>query len=157
MSRFEKWSFTAATLVVGLSGLAYWYFAYGLVSDDPFSVINHPLQPVALDIHVLAAPAMLFLAGILFRSHVRGKLRGGGRARRASGIGLIGVFVLMGGSGYLLQVAVRDRLRDAAFYVHVFSGLVFLPLYLGHLLGVGRIRRRRSESQTERRTEREAA
>ncbi len=157
MSRLEKWSFTVASLTVGLSGIAYWYLAYGLVNDDPFSVINHPLQPVALDIHVLAAPVMLFLAGILFRSHVVGKLSSGCRPRRTSGLWLIAVFVLMGGSGYLLQVVVSDWLRNAVFYVHLITGLVFLPLYLGHFLRGARDRSRRSERQVSERTEREAA
>ena len=65
MNRWERWTFGLLTLGVLLSGGVYFWMKYLLVNDDPFSVVNHPWQSAMLAAHVLAAPGLLLMFGIL--------------------------------------------------------------------------------------------
>ena len=71
MSRWQAWSSHIVTMIVGASGLIYLWIKYFMRTDDPFSVVNHPLQPFLLDAHVLSAPLLVFLFGLMFESHIR--------------------------------------------------------------------------------------
>src|SRR5262249_18552710 len=80
----------ASTLAVAATGLAYAAFKHLMVNDDPFSAVNHPLQPWALKLHVLAAPVLVFAVGMIFKDHVVAKYRNGvTRASRRSGVLLL--------------------------------------------------------------------
>ncbi len=64
-----------ATALVGLSGVAYAWMKFMLPEpDDPFTLIRHPLQPWALDLHVLAAPLFMLAVGIILREHILARL-----------------------------------------------------------------------------------
>jgi hypothetical protein len=105
---------------------------YMLQSDDPFAVVNHPMQPAMLDAHVLAAPAFLVLFGILFNSHVVAKL-GRWIPNRRSGLVALATVALMTGSGYLLQVVTGARTRQVTLAIHIVSGSIFAVAYVVHL------------------------
>jgi len=75
MTTAQKLLLTLSTLTVLVSGLVYGalkYFGEWLATHllglfpaitDPFSSIRHPLQPWALDMHVLAAPVLIYGLG----------------------------------------------------------------------------------------------
>lgn len=142
MKRWERWSFNLASLVVVVTGFAYFWMRYLITTDDPFAVVNHPWQGPMLQAHVLAAPLFILVFGIVLNSHVMRKLRASRIPNRKSGYASLATFVLMVASGYLLQVASSDEWLKGLVAVHVASGAVFSLTYAGHLLVSVRLARR---------------
>lgn len=141
MTTWEKAALSVLTAVVSASGLAYLWMKYFMVTDDPLAVVNHPLQPQMLSVHVLAAPALVLVFGIVYRSHV-GKMLGAGQsANRRSGLLVATTFLLMMASGYGLPVSTSDALSRVLVVVHVASGVLFFLAYLVHLVVSFRVRR----------------
>ena len=134
MNRWERWTFGLLTLGVLLSGGAYFWMKYLLVNDDPFSVVNHPWQSAMLAAHVLAAPGLLLMFGILVDGHVRRKVGASRITNRRSGFVSFGSFFVMAASGYLLQVLTSDAVLGVTSVVHVVSGVLFGVSYLAHLV-----------------------
>ena len=132
MTRAEAWSLHAGTFLVGLSGLVYGWMRYFARPADEFAVVNHPLQPLLRDVHVLAAPAFLFACGLIWNEHVWRRVRSGHRVRRASGLVLAAALLPMAASGYFLQVAEGDVARKTWIGVHVASSLLWLAVYVLH-------------------------
>ena len=110
MTRWKKSSFSALAMTVSLSGGAYGWMKYLLTTDDPFAVVNHPLQPLMLHLHVASAPAFLVLFGILLDSHVAERI-GRDLPNRGSGLLSFGTILVMSVSGYALQIVTGDRAR----------------------------------------------
>ena len=134
MKRWERWTFGLLSLVVAVSGFAYFWMKYMIANDDPFAVVNHPWQPVMLSAHVLAAPALLLMFGIVLNSHIMRKLGTAYTANRRSGLTSLACFFTMTASGYLLQVVTADTLLDALIVAHVGSGALFSIAYVVHLV-----------------------
>ena len=137
MTALDRALVHGSTAAVGVTGLAYFAFKHFMAGDDPFSAVNHPLQPWALKAHVLAAPILVFAIGLIFRDHVLAKARNGGTRRvKRSGLAL-GIAVLPAtATGYLLPVLASGGSRDAVAWAHVGFGTALLALHLGHLLVV---------------------
>ena len=134
MRRWERWSFNGLNIVVAITGLAYLYMKYLLASDDPFAVVNHPWQSSMLSLHVVAAPFVILLFGIVLRSHIIKKLVSNSRPDRRTGwISLIS-FSLMAVSGYLLQVATSVAWLNALVVTHIGTSTVFIVGYGAHLV-----------------------
>ena len=132
MTRWETWLSHVSVTAVTASGLAYFWMKYLLETDDPFALVNHPWQPAMLSLHILAAPVLLFVLGLIVSSHVRRKLSSGSSANRRSGwIGLI-CFPLMAASGYALQISASAWTTRTAFVAHLASSAVFALGYLAH-------------------------
>lgn len=144
MKPWEKWSFAFLSGVLTITGILYLWMKYLLENDDPFSVINHPLQPLMLDLHILAAPLFLFLTGYLIHSHVAKKLTGGVKANRKTGIVSLIMLPLMTISGYALQIFAQPAWLRIALILHLSSGIVFAGSYLTHLLISYRLYRRQA-------------
>lgn len=132
MSRFEAWAIHLSTLLVGGTGLVYAWLRYVATPADPYAVA-HPLQPAAQHLHLLAAPLLVFAAGLIWREHVWAHFQRGVRARRRSGLGLLLTLVPMVASGYLLQAAVEPAWRSVWVGVHLGASGLWLAAYLGHL------------------------
>ena len=133
MNPWQRRLLWITTALLTLSGLGYAAMRYLLQADDPFSAYNHPLQPWALDLHVLAAPALVLAIGWFWGSHVLPMLRRRAGSR-PSGLALIGIALVMTASGYLLQVSAAAALRTAAAWLHGISGVAFFLLLAGHSL-----------------------
>ena len=58
MTRFERWAVWVTSVLTFVTGVVYLWMKYFLVSDDPFAVVNHPLQPVVLKLHIVVAPLL---------------------------------------------------------------------------------------------------
>lgn len=132
MRPWETWLAHISTILVALSGIAYLWMKYVLVNDDPFSLVNHPWQPAMLSLHVAAAPALVFAAGLIANSHIRKKLETGTREGRRSGMLSIITLPLMIASGYALQIVTTPLLSDIARVSHIVSSSVFVVGYAAH-------------------------
>lgn len=150
MSPFERWLLHGSNLLVGGTGLVYAWMIYLARPADPYSLVNHPLQPQAQHLHVLFAPLLIFAAGLVWRQHVWSHFRRGVPARRRSGLSLILMLVPMVASGYLIQTAVDDQWRKTWVGIHLVTSGLWIVAYAGHQIPalVARMRRRRLPSGT---------
>lgn len=156
MTAFEKnavWSTTAATAVTGI-GL--WVTKYMAESSDPWAVINHPLQPWFLKIHILVAPLMIFAVGMITMRHIWAHLKSGLPRARKSGLSALYIGVPMVVSGYLIQTVTQTGLLTALAYVHIVTGLAFCVGFALHQVAATRRtkRDRREAGERRRRTRR---
>lgn len=148
MTRWERWAFNVFTLAVTVSGGAYFVMKDLLPHDDPFAVINHPWQPTMLATHVVAAPCLILVFGIVLRSHILGQLLLNARPNRRTGWVSLASFAAMGLSGYLLQVVADPTWLRGLAVTHVATSLVFLAGYTTHLLIGWRLSHRSIASAT---------
>jgi hypothetical protein len=132
MNRGERWLVHLSNLTVIVTGLAYAVMKYLLEPADPFAVINHPLQPLTLTLHLLAAPLLVLAVGILWKGHIAPQWRSGRPAGKVSGIGLGLTFLPMVLSGYLLQTASAPFWRQAWLAVHLATSAVWLLMFIAH-------------------------
>ena len=142
MKRWERWSLNGTALMVALSGFVYLWMKYGMQSDDPFAVVNHPWQSAMLKVHVIASPAFLLLFGVVLNSHVMRKLRATNERNRRSGLISLGTFAAMVITGYALQVVMDEWWLGALVALHVAAGAIFTVSYATHLLVSIRLVRR---------------
>ena len=134
MTRWERWALNLCTLAIAVTGYAYIWMKYALRSDDPFAVVNHPWQGATLDLHLMVAPVLILIFGIVFSSHVRKKLSTPRLPNRKSGLWSLGTFAVMVLSGYLLQVSSNEAWLQAMVVLHIASGAVFSVTYAAHLI-----------------------
>jgi uncharacterized membrane protein YidH (DUF202 family) len=120
--------------LMAFTGVAFAVMKYWMKSDDPFAVINHPMQPYALDAHVLIGPLALFAFGWTFAAHILPALAKGA-PKRATGIWTMVFIALMVASGFLMQVSTGDATRKAFAVAHWISSALFVIGYAAHLTG----------------------
>ena len=123
-----------ANALVGGTGLVYAAMRYLAEPDDPFAVVNHPLQPLFQHLHLLCAPILVFVAGFLWQRHVLGRLTSEGSKGRGSGWALILTLIPMVLSGYLIQTATEDTWRSIWIGVHLATSAAWLAGYGAHLV-----------------------
>ncbi len=133
MSRGQAVFLHLANLAVAGTGLVYAWMRYLLQPADEWAVVNHPWQPLVQHLHVLSAPLLVFAIGLIWSVHALAKLRNGRRGR-ASGLGLMALFLPMAASGYLLQVAVDPGWRQTWIWIHVASSLLWVAAFAFHKL-----------------------
>lgn len=148
MSRWQAWSSHIITVLLGGSGIAYFVMKYLTTTDDPFAVVNHPLQPLMLDLHLIAAPPIIFLFGLMFESHIQKKLQSAGKTNRRSGIAAAVTFGAMTLSGYALQVFAAETLIMVAWVIHLASSSIFVLSYAIHQAVNFRLWRARLRSES---------
>jgi len=151
MSHAERWLIHFSNLLVGGTGLVYAVMKYLLEPASPFSVINHPLQPLVLAIHLVAAPLLVLSVGILWRGHIAEHWRSGQPAGRISGAALGLTFLPMMLSGYLLQTASAPFWRQTWLVVHLTTSAVWTLMFLAHQVSflVRRVRSKRGAANAE--------
>jgi uncharacterized membrane protein YidH (DUF202 family) len=132
MKTWETWLSHISTIVVTVSGLAYLSMKYLMETDDPFAVVNHPWQSAMLSLHVLAAPVLVFVIGLIANSHIQKKLRSGVPTNRLTGISSMISLPLMIVSGYALQVVTATLLMQVMLGLHLVSSSVFAVTYVIH-------------------------
>jgi hypothetical protein len=140
MNRLEAWLLHLSTIVLTITGAVYAYMHYLMKSADPFSVINSPIEPYLLDIHIIAAPMLVVAIGIILHSHILFKIEGGSRAARKSGLILIPLFLIMAVSGYVLQIT-SGAMNRIFFWCHLVSGSLWALVYAAHHLASLAVRR----------------
>jgi uncharacterized membrane protein YidH (DUF202 family) len=143
VSRLQLIWLHVTVALTAITGVVFAGMKYFMKSNDEFSVVNHPLQPSMLAVHVVVAPAVLFVLGWTFSNHILPKYRFGDGTNRRTGIGAALLIIPMALSGYLLQVSVDETLREVMAWAHWITSGVFLLAYLIHLIN-GRINDRSS-------------
>lgn len=129
MSRVEAWTVHLSVLLVGGTGLVYAWMLYLMKPSDPFSVVNHPLQPQTQHAHVWFAPLLVFAAGLIWREHIWKHWKQGLKTGRRSGLALLLMLTPMVLSGYLIQTAVNTSWRNAWIAVHLTTSGLFVLGY----------------------------
>ncbi len=138
MSRFEKWTVLITALATGLTGIGLFWTKYLMASDDPWSVVNHPLQPLLLKAHILAAPTLVFALGMIAFRHVWVHYREGLPRGRRSGI-LTGLVTMpMVASGYLIQAVTAPGWLRFVALLHIATSGLFLLGLAAHQLAMWR-------------------
>ena len=132
MKRWEAWLSHTTTITVAATGVAYFWMKYLVENLDPFSVVNHPWQSSMLSLHVVSAPVLVFVTGLIVRSHILKKLAGGARSNRRSGLVSMVALPLMIVSGYLLQVVPHPGLAEIVLVLHLGSSVIFVVTYIAH-------------------------
>ena len=135
MSAFEKWLLWISTAVVAISGMAYGWMKYFVHSADPYAVVHHPLQPVALKVHVLAAPILVFTAGVVYTRHVVRLWRSGRPSGRRSGVTIVATLAPMILSGYLIQTLTSESWLFRVAMLHIAASLLYLAGLAIHQAG----------------------
>lgn len=133
MSRLQLVWLHVTVALTAITGIVFAVMKYLMKSSDEFSVVNHPLQPHMLAIHVVVAPAVLFVLGWTFSNHILPKYRFGNGRNRRSGVGQALLIIPMALSGYLLQVSVNETLRETMAWAHWIASGVFVVAYVSHL------------------------
>ena len=126
MTLFERLMLWISTAVMGLSGLIYAAMKYLMSTDDPYAVINHPLQPLFLKIHIVAAPAFVFAVGAVFMRHIWRQWRSGVARGRRSGLWSMLTIFPMILSGYLIQTVTLEGLLFWIIAIHLITGAIYL-------------------------------
>lgn len=125
MTPFERWTLWLSAAATTVTGLAYLWPKYFMEPTDPWAVINHPLQPVALKAHILVAPFFVFFLGAVVLKHALPHLVAGAPDRRLSGLGLLSFLVPMLLSGYLIQILTNETAVRVMALTHIASSLAF--------------------------------
>jgi hypothetical protein len=132
LNSFEKWFVWAASVLTGLTGVGYFYTKYLIENQDPFSVVNHPLEPWLLKGHILVSPLLLLAFGSIFVRHVWRHYRAGILLGRRSGLGTALVFVPMVGTGYLIQTVLEPARVQLTAWSHIALSVVYLVGIAAH-------------------------
>ncbi len=125
MSAFEKWSVWVSAALTTVTGIGLLWTKYFLEATDPWSVVNHPLQPWLLKAHIVTAPLLVFALGMIALRHIWKHFRNGLRWGRRSGIGTGFVTIPMIVSGYLIQAVTQAVWLQAIAISHIALGLAF--------------------------------
>lgn len=145
MTRGQKWFQHLANLTVGGTGLVYAWMLYCITpaEDDPFtiSVVNHPWQPEVKNLHVLFAPLLVLMIGVIWPDHVWQRIKSGFPARRRIGLLLAALALPMIASGYLLQTSVDETWRRIWIWTHVAASLLWIIAFIAHQFSSRRARR----------------
>lgn len=125
MNRFEKWSVLVTAALTALTGIAYFGFKYLMTPEEPWAVINHPLQPWVLKAHILVAPLLVFSVGMIALRHIWQHFRRGVRWGRRSGLTAAVPLAPMIVSGYLIQAIPDEGWLRVAALVHIGFSFLF--------------------------------
>jgi hypothetical protein len=134
MTPFERWSIRVTALLVTVTGLVYAWMKYLLKPVEPWSAINHPLQPLVLKLHILVAPLLIFALGMIAARHVWRHIRERVRTGRRSGWTLVLTPAAMIVTGYLIQAVTHERWLFRLAMAHLATGIVFAGFILLHQL-----------------------
>lgn len=134
MSRGERWVvWVAAATVIG-TGVGYGVLRYLLATTDEWGVAAHPLEPLALKLHVVSAPILVFAVGLIAVRHILAHLQQGVRQGRRSGITALSSLLPMIASGYGIQVVTDERWLLALAWIHGVTGGLFAIGAIGHFI-----------------------
>ncbi len=152
MNAFEKWSVWVTSVLTGITGVGYFWAKYLVQSSDPFSVVNHPLEPWLLKSHILVSPLLLLAVGSILVRHVWKHFRLGVVLGRRSGVTTALVFFPMVVSGYLIQSITHPGRLSAVTISHIVLSCLYVVGLAGHQV-VTHLRRASAERRRLRRSE----
>ena len=144
MTRFHRWFLYGSTATAATSGVVYFCLKRFFESADPWAVVNHPLEPWALRLHILSAPLMLFAVGLITTQHIWRSLRSSLPTGRRSGLIATCAFVPLAVGGYLIQIVTAPGMLEFLAWSHLALGLACAWALAAHrrVLRPRRLRRR---------------
>jgi hypothetical protein len=137
MSPLERWGLWLTSTPTTVSGIAYLWMKYFLESSDPWAVINHPLEPLALKTHILISPLFVFVLGAVVLKHGIAQLREGAHGRRPSGLVLLASTAPMIITGYAIQIVTSEAAAQFLSIIHILTSLAFLAALVLHSVRAG--------------------
>ena len=144
MTRFQRGLLYGSTFVAAVSGVTYFVMKRFMTPVDPWAVINHPLEPWALKLHILTAPVMLFAVGLITTQHIWRSMRSNLPTGRQSGLIAVGTFTPLVATGYLIQTFTSPTTLTILGWSHLMLGVACAAsLLVHHTVLKGRRRRRR--------------
>ncbi|MEE8571657.1 MAG: hypothetical protein V3T20_00200 [Gemmatimonadota bacterium] len=146
MTRFERWSVWSSAIATGLTGLGFFWAKYLVESSDPWALVNHPLEPWLLKIHILVAPVFVFAVGLITIRHVLMHIRARIRRGRLSGLAMVWLMIPMVGSGYLIQVVSTEGWLTGLAIAHIVTGAIFLLAIAAHRVRISSSQSRVAEA-----------
>ncbi|MDX1577314.1 MAG: hypothetical protein R3266_02475 [Gemmatimonadota bacterium] len=149
MTRFERLAVWISSGLTIATGVGYALFRYFVRSDDPFAVVNHPLEPWFLRAHIVTAPTLIYAIGVISVRHVWQHIRRKVPAGRGTGWTMSLSVVPMILTGYLIQVVTHPFWLRALVVAHLVTGLLFAAALVGHAWLFARRRSRRLRSPGE--------
>ncbi len=146
MTRFERWSVWSSAMQSGPTcwGLDWTQHLGG--SSDPWALVNHPLEPWLLKIHILVAPVFVFAVGLITIRHVLMHIRARIRRGRLSGLAMVWLMIPMVGSGYLIQVVSTEGWLTGLAIAHIVTGAIFLLAIAAHRVRISSSQSRVAEA-----------
>jgi len=134
-SRFQNAS-NSAVIATGL--WLYWSKNFA-EKTDPYSNVGGPGEVLAHNTHILAAPFLVFAAGLLWKIHIWPRFQQLSLSKMGILKGMSGLFMLltlvpMILSGALIQVTTGEAARKIWIGIHVFSSLIWVAASLFHLI-----------------------
>lgn len=150
LTPFERWAVWSTSVATFVTGVIYVWLKYLLVNDDPFAVVNHPLQPVVLKAHILVAPFLVFSIGLVAMRHVWRHLQSGRKEGRRSGLVTVVALAPMVLSGYLIQAVTEAGWLRAIAISHIAVGIIYGAGLLVHQFTAGGRKARAVRSQDRR-------
>ncbi|HVT05257.1 MAG TPA: hypothetical protein VHL58_17980 [Thermoanaerobaculia bacterium] len=132
MSRTQIILLHVSTIMVTITGVVFAWMKYGMHTDDPFAVANHPWQPFLLDLHVIFAPLLVFALGWIFGDHILLKYRLSAQRKRRSGLSAMWLIAPMIMTGYLIQVITNESLQYGSRIGHWVTSGIFVVAYAVH-------------------------
>jgi thiamine biosynthesis lipoprotein len=124
--RIAKWIWYFTVSVVGITGVGLIWTRYFLASDDPFSIINHPMEPYLRNIHIFVAPLLLIAFGYYLRDHFFPRIYNGKYSGKKSGLSIVLLISVQVVSGYWMQTTIDMDFRNILMIIHISAGLGFL-------------------------------
>lgn len=125
MTTFEKVTVWTSTVAVTVTGTVYAGMKYLLQPADPYAIVNHPLQPLVLKLHIVTAPFLVFAIGLITLRHIWPHFQSGWKRARRSGMASALLTVPMIATGYAIQTLTSESWLRVFGYVHLALGILF--------------------------------
>jgi len=125
VTAFERWSVWLGSLLTAVTGAGYFWAKYLVRPADPWAVINHPLQPWLLKLHILVAAYLVFAVGLVALRHVWAHLRSGVTRGRRTGVSVALAVGPMVVTGYLIQAVTGPAWLEVLAITHLVTGGVY--------------------------------
>jgi hypothetical protein len=125
MNPAQKWLLLTSSVLTACTGLIYWWMDWALQPLDEWAVINHPLQPLVLKLHILVAPVLVFAVGLIAVEHIWRHMKSAVQRGRLSGLVTVAVLAPMVLTGYLIQTVTHPGWLSVLAWSHIGTGLFF--------------------------------
>ena len=142
MTRVEKVAVWGSTLATTVTGVGFFWTKYLVESDQPWAVINHPLQPWLLKAHILVAPLLVFAVGMITLRHIWRHVQSRTDWGRRTGLFAMATVAPMIITGYLIQAVTHPIWLQGTAILHIVTGTAFALAVALHLPSLRKDRRR---------------